>query len=128
MPGLLNQSVPIQSLLGTGLTIGGQGLAPYGQRHTGEGVKGLGFFGAVPHSDGGYSTEISSEFDHNGKTVEHPLMVPTLTAEQIKHLLSGAEPTEEIYQAAQDHALSRMQQGQSPFFSGGLRYPLPQGF
>jgi hypothetical protein len=117
-------------LLGSGLRAGMPGLlgiAPYGLRHSGEGAKGLGFFGAIPHAEGGYATELSSEFDMNGKSVEHPLLVPTLSAQEIQHLTSGAEPTQEIYDKARAFALQRLQGGFNPFASPTeLRYPLPR--
>jgi hypothetical protein len=117
-----------QGLLGSGLRqMTGMGLAPYGLRHSGEGAKGLGFFGALPHQGGGYSTEISSEFEHNGKSVEHPLLVPTLDVSEIKHLLSGQEPTEAIYEKARAFALQRANMGLNPFAGPqDLRYPMPR--
>jgi hypothetical protein len=111
----------------TGLNqFSGVGLAPYGIRHSGQGAKGLGYFGALPGTDG-HSTELSSEFDHNGKSIEHPLLVPTLSREQINQLLGGADPSEDIYAKARAHALMRMQQGLSPFAGPQeLRLPLPR--
>jgi hypothetical protein len=111
MPGILYSQGPA---LGSGLTMGGQGLAPYGLRHSGQAPKGLGFMGAVPHPEGGHSTELSTEFDMNGKPVEAPLMVPTLTAAELKQLLT-AGPNDGIYEKARLHALQRMQKGLSPF-------------
>src|SRR6185312_16118142 len=91
------------------------GLAPYGQRYSGVGVKGNGYFGPLAHAGGALSSEISSEFDHNGKTIEHPLIVPTLNADELNHLLSGGQPTPPIYQKAQQWAIQRINQGKSPF-------------
>jgi hypothetical protein len=111
--------------LGSGLTIGGMGLAPYGLRHSGEGAKGLGYFGALPSQDG-FSTEISTDFEQNGKTVEMPLMVPTLNPVELQRLLSGGEPTEDIYEKARSHAAMRMLQGLSPFAGpNDLRWRMP---
>lgn len=104
-----------------------QGLDPFGLRHSGQGVKGKGYFGTLPHKEGGVSTEISSESDINGKNVEHPLIVPTLNASELQHLLAGNEPTESIYKKAAQHAASRIGKGMNPFAqSNELRYPLPQ--
>ena len=103
-----------------------QGFAPFGSRHSGEGVKGKGYFGMLPHAEGGSSSELSSEADINGKNTEHPLIVPTLNAAELKHLLSGNEPTPEIYKKAQDFAAQRIEQGKSPFAQPNeLRYPIP---
>jgi hypothetical protein len=90
------------------------GIAPYGLRHSGESAKGKGYFGPLPTLDGGgVSTEISSEDDLG----EFPLMVPTLSKDEINHLLSGAEPTDSIYGKAISWANSRRKQGLSPFAS-----------
>jgi len=103
-----------------------QGLAPFGIRHSGEGVKGKGYFGILPHAGGGVSTELSSEADINGKNTEHPLLVPTLNAAELQHLLSGNDPTPEIYKKAQDYASQRINQGKSPFAQPNeFRYPVP---
>jgi hypothetical protein len=118
--GLLSQPMPAQ---GTGLRglFAGQGLAPYGMRHSGEGVKGLGYFGAIKAKDG-HATEISSEGDFG----EFPLLVPTLTQEEIELLVSGGEPTDDIYRKAEAYAATRRQAGQSPFSQPNeLRYPMP---
>jgi hypothetical protein len=101
-----------------------EGLAPYGIRHSGEGVKG---FGMLPHASGGTSTEISTESDIYGKNTEHPLIVPTLNAGELQHLLAGNQPTDEIYRKAQEHAISRIDKGLSPFAQPNeLRYPVPK--
>ena len=105
----------------------GSGIAPFGLRHSGTGAKGRGYFNTVQRPDGGVSTELSSEFEHGGQTIEHPLMVPTLSLAELQHLMGGGEPTAEIYDKAQSHALSRLKQGLSPFSGpSDLRYPVPK--
>ena len=97
-----------------------EGLAPHGMRHSGEGVKGSGYFGYLPASDG-YATEMSAE-DESG---EFPLLVPTLSREEIEHLLAGYSPTEDIYRKAVEHAERRRKEGKSPFAEAtGLKYPV----
>ena len=97
-----------------------QGIAPYGLRHGSFAPKGLGYFGALP-SYGGVSTEISSE----SGGMEYPLLVPTLTTKEVKHLLSGAEPTDEIYSKAEAYARQRVAKGLNPFASPTeLRIPV----
>lgn len=99
------------------------GVAPFGIRHSGEGVKGRGWFGVLPNQEGGISTEISAE--SNGH--EYPLITPSLTKEQLNLLLSGEKPTPEIYKAAEDWANLRRGKGQSPFASpSDLRFALPK--
>jgi len=101
-----------------------EGLAPYGLRHSGEGAKGKGYFGMLPHEGGGSSTELSAEHPDIG---EYPLLVPTLTREEIDHLLSGKKATDNIYFKAEEHAERRKKQGKSPFaHPDELRHPLPK--
>ena len=90
------------------------GLAPYGLRHRGDSAKGRGFFGPLKAKDG-VSTEISSEDDIG----EFPLMVPTLTKDEVNHLLSGEEPTDSIYEKAISWANFRRDKGLNPFKESG---------
>jgi hypothetical protein len=110
-----------------------EGLAPYGMRNLEQGqditqgtVKGKGYFGEIPMSQGGAMTEMSSAYGQYGNLVSHPLLVPTLTKQEIDLLGMGLEPTPEIYKKAQDYAQQRIGAGQSPYASGQeLRYPIP---
>jgi hypothetical protein len=102
------------------------GIAPYGLRNSGEGVKGKGYFGALPNKEGGVSTEITSEFEYKGKNVEHPLIVPTLNKAELDHLLSGKKPTDAIYSKAEAFAKKRIDEGKSVFAEPTeLHYPMP---
>jgi hypothetical protein len=109
------------------------GLAPYGIRHLEEGqkltdatAKGKGYFGEIPMQQGGAMTELSSAYEQDGKLISHPLIVPTLTKQQVDLLKMGGEPTPEIYKKAQDYAQQRIGAGQSPFATPQeLRYSLP---
>jgi hypothetical protein len=118
-----------------GLSTGrdGQGLAPYGFRYA-ESVnqpttaKGRGYLGNVGTMQDPM-TELSASSDFGGRTVRYPLIVPTLTADELNLLRSGGEPTQEIYGKAQQYALGRLSRGQDPFVTTQeLRYPQPQGF
>lgn len=75
------------------------------------GMKGLGYFGALPRPGGGISTELAGEQDG----LYFPLMVPTLTKEELDLLLSGGRPTETIWKKAREHAILRGQSGKDPF-------------
>ena len=100
-----------------------QGLAPYGLRYASATPKGSGYLGKLNQKDGGFSTEISSESNIG----EYPLIVPTLTKEELGLLLSDGKPTEDIYSKAESWAKSRINKGQSPFASRtGLLYPYPE--
>jgi hypothetical protein len=122
----------------------GQGLAPYGIRHA-ENVddpieaKGKGYYGKIP---AGFSnsaerkgrdkyslipdsaTEISAS-DSKGNS--YPLIVPGLSKDELKHLASGKEPTDKMYEKAEKHAAKRKAEGKSPFADDSeLRYPKPE--
>jgi hypothetical protein len=102
------------------------GLAPYGLRHSGEGAKGKGYYGALPNKAGGVSTELSAEDDDLG---EYPLMVPNLSADELKSLLANEAPSSGIYDKARSHAQMRKAAGRSAFIeSGELRRPKPERF
>ena len=109
------------------------GLAPYGMRNLEQGqdisqgtVKGKGYFGEVPMDQGGAMTELSSAYGQDGNLVSHPLLVPTLTKQEIDLLGMGLEPTPQIIKKAQDYAQKRMSAGQSTFATPQeLRYPVP---
>lgn len=113
------------------------GLAPFGMRYAGESgldelvlPKGRGFMGVIPTAAGDKMTELSSAFDYNGKLVSHPLVVPTLSKAELdilRNLKDDEQIPEGIYRKAQAHAISRLEQGLSPFAGPTeLRYPLPQ--
>jgi hypothetical protein len=98
------------------------GLAQYGVRHSGEGVKGKGYFGPMAGREGTV-TELSAE-DESG---EFPLVVPTLTAEELELLLAGKDPTAEMMEKASSWAATRRKRGESPFASPTeVRMPRPK--
>ena len=107
-------------------------LAPYGLRYSESvadqpQIKGRGFLGAIPTSEGMPMTELSSSFELDGQVIQHPLIVPTLTAQELQLLQMGGEPTPEIYTKAQQFALDRIRQGMSPFATPqDLRMPMPE--
>ena len=105
-----------------------QGVAPYGMRHGTITPKGKGYFGELKRPDGDSSTELSSEFEYKGGKVEYPLIVPTLSESEINLLLSGAEPTDDIYNKAESWAKFRIDKGLSPFASstGNEKFPRPK--
>ena len=85
------------------------------------------YFGELKNDNGDVSTELSSEFEHEGKTIEYPLIVPTLSIKELDHLLSGEKATNEIYDKAESWAKSRIKEGKSPFAQPDeLRMPAPK--
>ena len=107
---------------------GDEGLAPYGLRHSSEGVKGKGYFGSLPTKSGRTATEYSIE-DESG---EYPSLVPTLTKKQLDYVLKtglprDTEETKEIEGKARAHADKRRNEGKSPFAGPTeLRMPTPK--
>jgi hypothetical protein len=85
--------------------------------------KGRGFLGLLRRPDGGVSSEISIGVNFDGKEVEIPTMVPTLTRQEVDALLKtpltngdSAIP-QPIIDKAVAYARQRMAQGKSPFAS-----------
>ena len=94
----------------------------YGDRPDGS-KKGKGFFGELKRPSGGMSTEISIGVGINGKETNIPLIVPTLTKDELGYLLK-VDPKSKtffdkmpksIIEKAVDHASMRMEAGRSPF-------------
>jgi len=110
----------------------GQGLAPYGTRYAENlsqptTAKRGGYYGNIGTINDPM-TEFSSAFEVNGRTVQYPLIVPTLTVDELQLLRSTGQATPEIDQKAQQFALNRLSRGQDPFATPQeLRYPQPQG-
>jgi hypothetical protein len=98
------------------------GVAQYGLRRDSGMPKGKGYFGPLK-TDKGVMTELSAA-DESG---DFPLLVPTLTKDEVQLLTSGGQPTEEIYAKAKAWAESRKGQGRDPFATGeDLRMPVPE--
>lgn len=77
--------------------------------------KGHGFLGMLPFHDGRTSSELSVGVNINGKQMDIPSLVPTLSPQEIMHLLRGGQMTDSIVQKAVDHARMRMGKGLSVF-------------
>ena len=94
----------------------------YGNRADGT-KKGSGFFGEIKRPDGNVMTEISIGVGLNGKETQVPLIVPTLTKQEMDYLLK-TDPQSKTFMSrmppaiidkAVDHAVTRIKQGRSPF-------------
>jgi hypothetical protein len=103
MPGIVNDVLEEQR--------GSYGLRPDGSK------KGKGWLGPQKMTNGsGYDmSEFSVGFDFDGQQMDVPTLVPTLTSEELSHLLGGGQPTQEIMNKAYEHAVMRIRQGLSPF-------------
>jgi hypothetical protein len=97
------------------------GLRPDGTK------KDVGYFGELKTKSGNSVTEYSfGTSDVNGKEMDIPSLVPTLTPQEKQYVLDKAEKDEpigrdaignSIYQKAVDHAKKRLKEGKSPFYS-----------
>jgi hypothetical protein len=102
------------------------GIVPeskYGLRQDGT-PKGEGWLGELKRPDGDVMTELTVGTDVNGKDMDIPTMVPTLSPEEIQYLLfhvygnKGVFDTpvgKSILQKAIEHATMRNSSGLSPF-------------
>lgn len=94
----------------------------YGARPDGT-MKGSGYLGELKLKGGGVATEYSVQSDAvkiNGKRVDFPTLVPTLTPQEVKLMQediipNDKEPPEAIMQKAIAYAKQRIAQGKSPF-------------
>jgi len=88
----------------------------YGNRVDGT-KKGSGFLGEIKLPNGQVATEVSIGVNINGKEVEIPTLVPTLTAEQRDFIAKGGNPLtrQDIVKTAIEHASKRIAAGLSPF-------------
>lgn len=87
--------------------------------------KGEGYFGPLKNGKD-ISTELSFDFDMDGKKVLAPLLVPTLNQNEIDYLLHNNKPTNIHYRKAMDYAKQRLQEGKSPFAGPGEQWNVPQ--
>lgn len=80
--------------------------------------KGTGFLGPLKRPDGMTMTEYSVGVNIDGKDVEIPTLVPTLTQDEINLLLNlpdGDKPPRAIIDKAIKHARDRIKNNKSPF-------------
>jgi len=120
---LINFKQQVQDLEKTPINLDVQVNTPYGFRADGT-PKGKGFLGKILSSDGHISTELSVTVNIDNKEVEIPLLVPTLSKEEIEKVVNSTEIPEAIMNKAIDHALMRMKKGLSPF----LEEPITEVF
>lgn len=124
----IRKSTKAKAKFADGGEVSGKGLAPYGIRHAESAsepfeAKGKGYFGELSHKGGSVSTEISASNEKGS----YPLLVPTLNKDEVDLLLSGEQPTDAIYDKAEQHAERRRAIGKSPFAQPDeLRYPVPK--
>lgn len=96
------------------------GRPEWGKREDGS-AKGSGFYGPLMMTDGSgrVATEMSIGVTFGNETKQIPSIVPTLSGDELKHLLNGGEVTEAIAKKAVDHAKQRMDSGLDVFAAPG---------
>lgn len=110
------------------------GKMRYGKRPTGE-YKDVGFIGEQTTPSGkNVVTEFSiGTSDVNGKQMDIPTMVPTLSESEKNYILQRADADENIgfdpignsiYKKSVAHARQRIAQGKSPFYSSAEFFPV----
>lgn len=85
-------------------------------------MKGSGYLGPIKNSQGQTMTEYSIGVEFDGKEMDIPTFVPTLSPQEIQYLTNmqeGMPIPESIQKKAIDHALERMRAGQNPFANSG---------
>jgi hypothetical protein len=95
---------------------------PYGYRPDGT-LKSRGVLDPIKIKDGRERaiTELSITVNINGVETPIPLLVPTLTEEEVYYLATGNTPTKEIIDKAIEYAKMRISRGESPFFEKGRK-------
>ncbi len=90
--------------------------------------KGMGYLGAIRRPDGDVSTEISIGVELDGKEMEIPTLVPTLTKEEVSRLISMDHESDkipdQIIEKAVAHARARIKAGK-PVFATPEESPTP---
>lgn len=91
--------------------------------------KGAGYLGILQRPDGGVSTEISASFDDVANGQDIPLMVPTLSRDEVMALLSTPSDDPNFYQKIPQSVFrkaidfARQRQSQNlPFFARPTDY------
>lgn len=87
--------------------------------------KGLGYLGplTLDNEPGGTMSEYARTSNIDGTDVEYPLVVPTLTRDEVRWLQTNVtehhnpKPPDSIERKAFEHAIMRLRQGKSPFAS-----------
>lgn len=86
----------------------------YGKRNDGS-DKGSGWLGEIKQTNDKFATELTYDYDTPYGRFSMPLIVPTLTENEIESIRMGEQPTEEMHKKAFKHGLNRILQWKSPY-------------
>lgn len=89
-----------------------------------------GFLGPIKNKvSGGTMTEFATDMQYQGKSIDIPTMVPTLSKSEIEYMrnmkpgagwnLSKSQVERSIVNKARAHARKRLEAGKSPFYQDG---------
>jgi len=100
------------------------GAGRYGLRNDGKTYKGTGWLGELKLPNGGVATEYTIGVNFDGKEIDIPTLVPTLTKAQQELMVNDIIPNNkpvpnDIVKAAVDFAKMRLANGQSVFANDG---------
>jgi hypothetical protein len=90
----------------------------FGQRADGS-QKGMGFLGAIKNPSGDVMTEFSVGVNLDGKDVEIPSLVPTLSPDEVRAIVESGQVPDSAVEKAVAHARARLAAGKSPFAEAG---------
>jgi hypothetical protein len=93
----------------------------FGLRHDKSGYKGMGFLGDLQDGKGTHMTEFSLGTEIDGKAMEIPSIVPTLTKDEIKTIVDDKTTTDAINKKAYRYAEKRLAEGKSVWASDADR-------
>lgn len=60
-------------------------------------------------------TELTAESDVDGRHLQYPLITPNQSFKDLSNVLTGGQPTEEMFRAAIDFAIRQGMQGRKPY-------------
>ncbi|HWU35466.1 MAG TPA: hypothetical protein VN023_09560 [Methylovorus sp.] len=123
---LMNGNKAVPGRDGKPVIVNSNGSNNWGSRPDGS-QKGNGFLGVLKRPDGGVMTEYSVGVNINGKEMDIPTLVPTLSKSEINILLNskdGEKIPESIIKKAEDHAKKRIKEGK-PVFATASESPRP---
>lgn len=99
-------------------------VGPYGKRNDGKTYKGSGWLGEIPVKGGGVATEYTVGVQIDGKEIDIPTLVPTLTKDEVSQMVNDIIPNSKpvpdaIMEKAAAHAKKRLSEGKSVFANDG---------
>jgi hypothetical protein len=93
--------------------------AKYGFRYAGQGIKQRGWLGEIKTSVGDTMTEYSRTTNVDGRSIHYPLIVPTLSEDEVQYLQTydpKNKMLDSIEKKAFEFATKRFKAGKSPFW------------